>query len=272
MQAVPCACRMTPVWRPSAPLRSLRELGHGLLDCLLPPHCCACGERLVERIGAGRLCRACRSNLEVLPLGGCLRCGEPAGVEANGQDRCGNDHRALAGLAFAVAPFRYRGTGGALVRSLKLKGDFAALHALSVAMVEVVSVRLLGTFRRPVLVSVPMHAARRRRRGFDQAELLAEAIGRSLSLEVAKGAMVRCRETIPQGDARVASRKQNVAGAFAVARSSTLCGKSVVLVDDVMTSGATARECAAQLREAGAHTVALLTGCRARHAAGVGTS
>lgn len=248
-----------------APFRSLRELRHALLDCLLPPHCCACGGRLVERIGSGRLCRTCRATLDSMPLAGCSRCGERVGGNAAAKGLCGDDHRAIAGLAFAVGAFRYRGTGGALARRLKLQGDFAALEELGSAMAAVFAPRLDGRFRRPILVSVPLHARRRRHRGFDQAALLAEAVARRLRLQVADGALARLRATIPQGDARVASREANVADAFAVVRSAAVAGRAVVLVDDVMTSGATARECAARLLEAGARCVALLTGCRARN-------
>lgn len=265
MQASRCACIMDTLWRPSAAVRSLRELRHALLDCLLPPHCCACGDRLAERIGRGRMCRPCRATLETLPATGCVRCGELAGGDGSAKGRCGDDHRAIAGLAFAVAAFRYRGAGGAIARRLKLQGDFSALGEFASAMADALAPRLDGRFRRPTLVSVPLHARRRRQRGFDQAALLAEAVAGKLGLVAAHGALARVRSTIPQGDARVASREQNVADAFAVVRPVAVAGRAVVLVDDVMTSGATARECAARLVDAGARCVALLTGCRARN-------
>jgi predicted amidophosphoribosyltransferase len=112
------------------------------------------------------------------------------------------------------------------------------------------------------LVPAPLHAARRRERGFDQAEWLARAVAARLGLDVACGVLARRRATLPQGDPRVTSRSANVEGAFAVVRLRAVAGRSVVLVDDVLTSGATARACAEQLLAAGARDVSVLTACR----------
>jgi ComF family protein len=249
--------------------RTLRELTHAILDLVLPPHCPGCGERLTERAGSGRLCRPCAVDLESLPGMGCWRCGEPAanglgeGDDGSGL-RCAGDHRSVTGFVFARAAFRYRGSGGALVRRLKLGGDFGALDALAAAMAQRLAPRLVGEWRRPVFVAVPLHRSRRKARGFDQAQLLAEAVAHRVGAPCERGVLVRVRKTLPQGDARVLSRARNVDGAFEVAQRRSIEGKNVALVDDVMTSGATARACAEALRAAGASAVALVTACRAR--------
>lgn len=199
-------------------------------------------------------------HLERLDRGGCRRCGEPTAADG----ACAFDHRVLTGLAFARAPFRYRGTGGALVRRLKLGGDFGALSVLALSMAEAIAPRLVPSWRRAVVVPVPLHRSRRRARGFDQAELLAEAVAHRLLLRCEPGCLHRRRATRPQGDPQVVSRTQNVDGAFAVVRGAAVRGERVLLVDDVATSFATARACAAELIEAGAREVALLTSCRAR--------
>lgn len=242
--------------------RALRELATGLLDLVLPPHCPGCGLRVDEQVGMFRLCRPCSVDLERLPVDGCRRCGEAA--PAYGDSTCGSQHRALAGLSFATAPFRYRGVGGALVRRLKLRADFAALDALSSSMAQRLTPRLMDAWRKALVVPVPLHRERRAARGFDQARLLAEAVAERAQLDAAPGLLARVRSTLPQGDPRVLSREQNVAGAFVVVSRTDVRGRCVVLVDDVMTSGATARECAAQLAARGARSVALLTACRAR--------
>lgn len=161
-----------------------------------------------------------------------------------------------------AAPFRFAGAGGALVRRFKLDGDASAGRWLARAMAQAWAPHAAGAGRKAVLVPAPLHAVRRRERGFDQAEWLARAVAARLGLGVACGVLARRRATLPQGDPRVTSREGNVEGAFVVVRRRPILGRSVVLVDDVFTSGATARACAEVLLAAGAGEVAVLTACR----------
>lgn len=190
---------------------------------------------------------------------GCPRCGEP--VLAPGA-ACTGDHVELRNLVRHVAPFRYAGTGGVLVRRFKLDGDAAAGWVLARAMTCRWLPWARGNWRRALFVPVPLHRRRRRDRGFDQAEWLARIVAERCGGELGDGVLHRRRATLPQGDPRVLSRSGNVEGAFAVACARRVRGRAVVLVDDVFTSGATGRACAAVLREAGAAQVAMLTACR----------
>lgn len=174
---------------------------------------------------------------------------------------CGSDHRELRHLTRLVAPWRFAGTGGALVRRLKLDGDAGAGRLLVRAMAD--GWRVHGEpWSRAVLVPVPLHARRRRERGFDQAAWLAAGLGARLGLQPAPGTLVRRRATLPQGDPRVLAREANLVGAFTLRAAGAVAGRRVVLVDDVFTSGATARACAGLLRAGGAREVAVLVACR----------
>jgi ComF family protein len=109
-----------------------------------------------------------------------------------------------------------------------------------------------------VLVPVPLHPRRLRDRGFNQASLIAREIGRRMGRPLVEGALVRRRETMPQTGLSAAARRRNVEDAFAVRRRGLVAGHVVTLVDDVLTTGATARACARALRAAGAREVRIL--------------
>jgi len=168
----------------------------------------------------------------------------------------------LRHLVRLVAPWRYAGTGGALVRRFKLDGNLAAGRLLARGVADSWRSAMPQGWGRAVLVPVPLHKSRRRARGFDQAGWLAGAVARRLHVPVAAGCLVRTRPTLPQGDPRNRSRQTNVTGAFAVRQPERVRGRRVVLVDDVFTSGATMRQCARQLLDAGALEVAALAACR----------
>jgi len=113
-----------------------------------------------------------------------------------------------------------------------------------------------------VLVPVPLHPRRRRERGFNQSALLARALAGPTGLRVAEDALARREDTPPQTGLSAARRRANVARAFVVRRRPAVSGRIVVLVDDVLTTGATARACARALTQAGAAEVRLVTAAR----------
>lgn len=233
--------------------RAVRELWRAAVQVVLPSACAACG------VPADGLCAVCLAHLQRRTGPACERCGERLAAFGAG---CGGDHRALRNLVRHAAPFAYAGTGGALVRRFKLDADPGAGRWLARAMAGAWRPFHQGAWRRALVVPVPLHRTRRAERGFDQAEWLARAVARALGLTVAPAVLVRVRSTLPQGDPRVTSRLANVEGAFRVARARRVAAARVLLVDDVLTSGATLRACAALLRDAGAHEVAAVTACR----------
>ncbi|MCI0546901.1 MAG: ComF family protein [Candidatus Rokubacteria bacterium] len=122
---------------------------------------------------------------------------------------------------------------------------------------------MLPGSRPDLLVPVPLHPRRERERGFNQAELLAAAAGRVWGVPVRSRVLVRRLATRAQSDLAAGDRRANVRGAFALALPELVAGRHVVVVDDILTTGATVEECATSLRRGGARPVGVVTVARA---------
>ena len=189
----------------------------------------------------------------------CLLCDAPAAERPNLCAACAQD---LAALAWRLpgspvtrlhAAFVYAPPVSTLIRAFKFRGDLAAGLTLGSLLAE--RCREQPGPRPDVLVPVPLHPSRLRQRGFNQAQELAEALGRRLELPLMPHLCRRVRDTVPQSDLGSArERLRNVTGAFAV--SATIPDiQHVALVDDVVTTGATTRELSRVLRRAGVRRV-----------------
>jgi ComF family protein len=150
------------------------------------------------------------------------------------------------------------------VRGLKFRRNTAAGVFMAERMARHLATTDPPALSEHVLVPIPVHRVRRRKRGFDQGVWLAERLSERLGLPVYPRALRRVRPTLPQGDPRTVSRRRNVEGAFEVRRWAPPPGRRILLVDDVTTSGETAAECSRVLARAGARSVSLVTACRAR--------
>ncbi len=227
-----------------------------VLAVVFPSSCPVCAVALA-RPTRGPLCEACWGGVARKPRASC-RCGQALCAAAT---HCGRCRRGLSpvDLGFSLGP--YEGPLRAAVHQLKYHGRRRVAGRLAEAIVAEDSARGVLSAG-AVLVPVPLHPRRRRERGFNQAELLAAELARCLDLELAPAALVRRADTPTQTGLSAARRRKNVAGAFAVRRRTQIAGRVVVLVDDVVTTGATARACAQALREAGATAVRLLSAAR----------
>lgn len=159
----------------------------------------------------------------------------------------------------AVSVGAYEG----LLRELVRRFKFGRRRALARPLGVLLSERVIEEgLRADLVVPVPLDRARERRRGFNQAELVAAEVARRLGLPLARRALVRVRRTPSLYRLGAAERREALDGAFAAARAGVLAGRRVLLVDDVLTSGATLSACAKALRAAGARAV--VAACVAR--------
>ncbi len=146
------------------------------------------------------------------------------------------------------------------VHQLKYHRDLALAETLAGALLLLVREM---EWRVDVVLPVPLGKARHRERGYNQAALLAFPLALGLGVPYAGGALVRTRETRSQVNLSAEARRRNVAGAFGVARPAAVAGKAVLLVDDVMTTGATLDAASAALKSSGARRVFAVTVARA---------
>lgn len=219
-----------------------RGLGGGLIAVVYPPRCAGCGRR------GGWLCSACDARLPRFVEPWCPRCGIPPGF---GRCRCGHTGPSLD-LMRSVGPFD--GWLRQAVHALKYEGESARAEHLG----RVLATALPTGIPVDALVPVPLHPARLRRRGFNQAQLLAERVGAAASITVVP-ALRRTRATDPQVGLGARQRAANVLDAFAVVAGVEVGGGHLLLVDDVVTTGSTLSACAAVLKGAGARFVGAVT-------------
>ncbi|MGH7398868.1 MAG: ComF family protein [Candidatus Rokuibacteriota bacterium] len=147
------------------------------------------------------------------------------------------------------------------LHALKFRGRRALAAPLGDLLTEAVEGRLPAGLPE-LLLPVPLHPTRERERGFNQASLVARRIGRAWNRSVRNDVLVRPRATRSQTELDAPARRGNVRNAFRLRRPQAIVGRHVVLVDDILTTGATLSECARCLREGGASTVGVLTVAR----------
>jgi ComF family protein len=231
-----------------------------LLDLLLPPQCVACDAQVDTQ---GLLCPECFRQTGFITAPFCERCGVPFGSAAMaGVDRlCPGCRDAPPAFRRARAALRYDAQARRLILPFKHadRTELAAVLAPHMARAGAALLR-----EADVLVPVPLHRWRLLQRRYNQAALLAKAVGRIAERPCVVDAMRRVRATAPLGEKSAAERAAEVADAFAVSasRAGRVSGARVLLVDDVMTSGATANACALVLLAAGAASVDVLAAAR----------
>ncbi len=234
------------------------SLPRRLLDLVLPPLCLRCGATVVD---PGALCAACFAEVRFVAGPCCPRCGEPHAQEATAETVCGACLAVPPPWTEARSAVLYDDASKALVLRLKHADRTEGSPAFARWMARAGGDLLAGA---DLLAPVPLHRWRLFLRRYNQAALLARDLGALTGVPVDPMTLVRRRRTRSQGSFDHtghgrAGRARNVRGAFAVAAPDAVEGRRVLLIDDVLTTGATVGECSRVLRAAGATRVDVLT-------------
>ncbi len=233
---------------------SVRKLGAAALDLLLPPQCLSCREVVAA---PGTLCGACFAKLRFLSSPCCAACGIPFEFDPGGADTlCGACIRERPSYDRARAVFRYDDSSRSLVLAFKHGDRIDAAPAYARWLARAGDGLIADV---DLIAPVPLHWTRLFHRRYNQSALLANALARLASRPVAPDLLRRKRRTPSQGGLGRAERARNVRGAFAVRAGRLVEGKRILLIDDVLTTGATVEACATVLRKAGAASVDVLT-------------
>jgi ComF family protein len=246
------------------PATPLRRLADGILNLLYPESCLVCSAP-VARLEHHGICPACWQKAMQLRITGpcCPLCGLPyRSFEDESTHLCGKCTLRMPPYSGARAFGCYSSELSRMVQALKFDGrrDLAALLAplLASTFLETWSPQEMD-----VVVPVPLHARRRRERGYNQAALLGRALARALGLRFSADALIRVRGTVPQVGLSDSERVHNVERAFRCARPEEVNGKRILLVDDVMTTGSTIASASEAVLLGGALRVSVITVARA---------
>jgi ComF family protein len=244
-----------------------RRMLRYIINFIYPPRCAACSVRM-DLDADVTVCPACIAAIERIPEPVCQVCGIPLQQVADtGSGWCRACIESPPHFSRARAVARYRpgmSEDGQIVPSIIRRHKYGRDQSLSRALAQCLGEQLpLNGHDYDLVIPVPLHRRRLRWRGFNQAALLGVTVARRMGCALDLACLARVRDTPPQTMQQGAERRHNVRGAFVVTRRERIANRRLLLVDDVMTTGATLDECARTLLAAGARRVDVFTVARA---------
>lgn len=220
------------------------------LRMLYPPRCLVCDE-----FSEKALCSSCLSQLKLIIPPVCKLCGKPYDALAHASPLCSDCKSTKRWFDWCRCAVSYEGVARMMVFKLKYSGEFRLSVEMAKFMADALDrfarqsdEELIRNFAFDLIIPVPLHKARLRERGFNQAELIAQSLSELIGIPSDSSLLVRTRETKPQFELSPKERWVNVRDAFRLTHPDAVFNKAIIIVDDVMTVGATLNECAKAVR------------------------
>jgi ComF family protein len=228
-----------------------------ITDIIFPPQCISCAA-ILQPITEKVFCSACREKVNFLTGSLCPICGITFFDSPSESHLCGNclENRPYFSSARAVASYETIILNA--IHQFKYGRDLSTGVLLASLMADF-SFPDFDSHEYSLIIPVPLHIKKLRKRGFNQSIILADAIGEKWQVPVKFSLLKRCKFTLTQTGLDKKERQRNIKGAFEVRYNEKIAGRNIILVDDVYTTGATLNECAKILIKAGAQKVAVLT-------------
>lgn len=238
----------------------LRGLLKGLTDLIYPNCCLACKNR-IKPCGAEQdfICASCRDKIEMNLPPFCACCGRRLSKDNLVKNICSGCLKTRFHFDRAFSPCKYSGTIKKLIHEFKYAGRDYLGQSFGSIMNSFIKEYALPIEYVDFIIPIPLHNSRLREREFNQAQILSEQVGKEFNKKVLPGVLIRNKATKTQTELNPEERRLNVEKSFYVTKPALVKNRNLLLIDDVLTTGATSSEAARSLKESGAGIVFVMT-------------
>ncbi|MCM8780301.1 MAG: ComF family protein [Candidatus Omnitrophica bacterium] len=238
----------------------LKGLLNGLIDVIFPRACIICKTKLKDVASIDNIiCVTCWTKIKKNMPPFCFHCGRHMEITPFTKNICSSCMRSNLHFDRAFSPCVYEGVIKDLIHKFKYKNKDYLGHLLSRPMIEFIKEYNIDLGMIDLIIPIPLHRTKLREREFNQALILSNYLAKEFNRTVSTGILVKKRYTKTQTELREEKRFLNVKDSFCVIKPDTVKQKNILLIDDVLTTGATASEAAYALKDAGAHLVFVMT-------------
>ncbi|HNV23811.1 MAG TPA: ComF family protein [Candidatus Omnitrophota bacterium] len=236
----------------------LKNLIKGFLELVYPHNCPVCQTFILPSHSQEIICDACASLIERNHPPFCQKCSRPLGQKIH-YPLCQECRLTKPYFDFAWSCLLYKDPLKNLIHQFKYKQKTCLAIAFSQWMLAFINAYHFDIKQFDLIIPVPLHTARLRERGYNQSYLLAHPIAKEFQIKISTTNIIRVRYTPPQVQLSQKERWTNIEGAFRIKSQNEINNKNILIIDDLLTTGATASEIARTLKKAGAKTVGVLT-------------